>query len=328
MWQHFEIQGTGSYLPGAGVSAAEIEERGRLPDGWIAQHTQVSNRYECARPETLATMARQAIQRAMDDANVTWKEIDLLIDCSTSRHQPIPCNGAILQSLFLPESDGVPVMDIHGTCLGFMLALNVVNALFGTGAYQRVLLVASEATLAAANWNEPESSTLLSDGAAALVLQKREPTPTFYFRHVTYSKHISECQVLGGGHSIPAFEYTVARDDSFRFHMEGPRLFRTALRHLPPLVEQLINESQTPRDAILFVPHQASPHAVEAVRRRLKVSPENFINRAAVLGNMASASIPVVFDQLRRDCLLRTGQPAMFLGTSAGFSQAGLLFTP
>jgi len=143
----------------------------------------------------------------MDEANVTWKEIDLLIDCSTSRHQPIPCNGAILQSLFLPESDGVPVMDIHGTCLGFMLALNVVNALFSTGMYQRILLVVSESTLAAANWNEPEGSTLLSDGAAALVLQKREPTHPIYFQHETYSKHLDECQVMGGGHSLPAFEF-------------------------------------------------------------------------------------------------------------------------
>ena len=328
MWQHFEIRGTGSYLPGTGVSAAEIEERARLPAGWIAQHTQVALRYECARPETLATMARHAMQRAMDDANVTWKEIDLLIDCSTSRHQPIPCNGAILQSLFLPESDGVPVMDIHGTCLGFMLALNVVNALFSTGIYQRILLVVSESTLAAANWNEPESSTLLSDGAAALVLQKREPTPNFYFQHETYSKHLEECQVMGGGHSLPAFEFSSDKNDAYRFHMEGPRLFRTALRRLPPLVEQLLDESQIPRDSILFVPHQASPHAVEAVRRRLKVSSDRFINRAAVLGNMASASIPVVVDQLRRNSQLSIGQPVMFLGTSAGFSQAGLLFTP
>lgn len=328
MWQHFGILGTGSHLPGTGVTAAEIERRASLPAGWVAQHTQVSLRHECTQPETLATMARHAIVRAMDDAQLTWKQIDLIIDCSTSRHQPIPCNGAILQSLFQPEADGIPGMDVHGTCLGFLLGLNVANALFSAGNCQRILLVASEAPLAAANWSEPESCTLLGDGAAAVVVGKRTPQPTYFFQHETFSEHVDECHVLGGRHSLPAFAYTAERDAEYRFHMVGPRLFRTALRRLPPLVERLLEDGKTPREQVFFVPHQASPHAVEAVRRRLNVDPDRFINRASSMGNLASASIPVVLDQLRRENRIPTDQPVLLLGTSAGYSQAGIMFTP
>jgi 3-oxoacyl-[acyl-carrier-protein] synthase-3 len=326
MWQHFEILGTGSHLPGTGVSATEIERRADLPAGWIDRHTQVSIRHECTPPQTLATMARQAIINALDDASLGWREIDLLIDCSTSRHQPIPCNAAIVKSCFYPEADRIPCMDVHGTCLGFMLGLNVANALLSTGNYQRILLVASEAPLAAANWTEPESSTLLGNGSAAIVLGRRAAQPTYFFQHETYSEHVQECQVRGGGHLLPAFEYTPDRDAEFRFQMEGPRLFRTALRRLPPLVEQLLKDAQLSRDELLFVPHQASPHAVEAVRRRLRISPEHFINRAASMGNLASASIPVLLDQLRHENRLPAGQQVFLLGTSAGYSQAGMLF--
>ena len=328
MWQHFEILGTGSHLPGTGVSAGDIERRAQLPAGWIDEHTQVAYRYECVAPETLTSMARQAILQAMDDARLTWSDIDLLIDCSTSRHQPIPCNAAILQSLFLPAADGIPGMDVHGTCLGFLLGLNVANALFAAGNCRRILLVASEATLAAANWAEPESASLLGDGAAAVIVGQRSPLPTYFFRHETFSEHIEECQVRGGGHQLPAFEYTPERDASFRFHMAGPRLFKTALRRLPPLVERLLIDSQLPREHVLFVPHQASPLAVEAMRRRLGIVPERFINRAATTGNIASASIPILLDQLRRERNLPHGQPVLLLGTSAGYSQAGILFTP
>lgn len=327
MWQHFEILGTGSFLPGPGVTATEIERRGRLPLGWIEQHTRVAMRHECAEPETLASMARQAIGRALEDAAASWSDIDLLIDCSTSRHQPIPCNAAILQSLFLPEADGISCMDVHGTCLGFLLGLNVANALLATGAYRRILLVASEAPLTAANWDEPESSTLLGDGAAAIVVGKREPIETYFFLHETFSEHVAECEVRGGGHTLPAFHYTTDVDQHYRFHMDGPRLFKTALMRLPPLVEQLLIESKVAVENVMFVPHQASPHAVEAVRRRLKVPTERFVNRARVTGNLASASIPLVLDQMRRERVISTGQAIMFLGTSAGYAQAGMLFT-
>lgn len=327
MRQHFDILGTGSFLPGPGVTATEIERRGRLPLGWIEQHTRVAMRHECADPESLASMARQAIGRAMEDAAVSWSDLDLLIDCSTSRHQPIPCNGAVLQSLFLPESDGIPCMDVHGTCLGFLLGLNVANALLAMGSYRRILLVASEAPLAAANWDEPESSTLLGDGAGAVVLGAREPTETYFYQHETYSEHVEECEVRGGGHTLPAFAYTQDVDQQYRFHMDGPRLFKTALTRLPPLVEHLLADAKLAAEDVIFIPHQASPHAVEAVRRRLKVPTDRFINRARVTGNLASASIPLVLDQLRRERLLSSGQTVMFLGTSAGYAQAGMLFT-
>lgn len=327
MRQHFEVLGTGSFLPGPGVTATQIERRGRLPLGWIEQHTRVAMRHECAEPESLASMARQAIGRALEDAAVSWSDLDLLIDCSTSRHQPIPCNAAVLQSLFLPESDRIPCMDVHGTCLGFLLGLNVANALLATGAYRRILLVASEAPLAAANWDEPESSTLLGDGAAAMVIGARQPGETYFFRHETYSEHLDECEVRGGGHTLPAFAYSQDVDQHFRFHMEGPRLFKTALTRLPPLVEQLLADANMAAENVVFVPHQASPHAVEAVRRRLKVPAERFVNRARVTGNLVSASIPLVLDQLRREQSLAPGQPVMFLGTSAGYAQAGMLFT-
>lgn len=333
MWQHFEILGTGSDLPGIGIPADEIERRAGLPAGWVERHTQVALRYECVRPETPASMARRAIVRAMEDARLTWRDIDLLIDCSTSRHQPIPCNAAILLSQFRPEVDGVPGMDVQGTCLGFLLGLNVANSLLADpgGNCRRIMLVASEGAIAGVDWNHPESATLLSDGAAAVIVGRREPQPTFFFRHETWPEHVEECQVVGGGQRLPPFDYTRERDAEFRFHMTGPRLLRIALKHLPPLVETLLRESgigETPasRERLLCIPHQASAHGVEAMRRRLEFPPDRFINRVANLGNMAAASIPLVLDQLRREKAIVAGEPVLLLGTSAGYSQAGMIF--
>lgn len=328
MKQHFRLLGTGSDLPGPGVSASELETRLDLPQGWIERHTGVETRYECTSPDTLETMARNAILRAMEDAALTWNEIDLVIDCSTSRHQPIPCNAAVLQSLFLPQAQRIPCMDVHSTCLGFLVGLNVANALFAAGSARRILLVASEAPLRAANPAEPESSTLLSDGAAAVILEQQLPHPGYGFRHETWAEHLDECQVRGGGHRMPAFEFTRDQDREYRFHMDGPRLFRTALRRLPPMIRQLFLDRGMSLDEVLFIPHQASPHGVEAIRKKLGVAPERFLNRSRTLGNMAAASIPVVLDQCRRSGDWSNDQPICLVGTSAGYSQAALVFMP
>lgn len=327
MRQHFRILGAGSDLPGKPVTAAEIERRARLPDGWIAEHTQVANRHECVSPESLASMATRAVGRALEDAQRQWSDIDLILDASTSRHQPIPCNSAVLQATFGPEAAGIPCFDVHGTCLGFLLAMNVANSLLTTGPHRRVLIVCSEATLTAANWNEPESATLLGDGAAAIILERTEPATPFCFRHQTFAEFRADCEVRAGGHDFPASRYSPACDAEYRFHMDGPKLLKTAMTLLPKLVDDLITEAGVRREDLLVIPHQASPRAVEMLRRRLRFREDQFINRAALTGNLASASIPLLIDQLRRESRLKS-QPTLLLGTSAGYSQAGMIFVP
>lgn len=325
MHQWFKIVGTGSKLPGEPVSAADVESRHGLPVGWIAEHTQVADRTICEPPHTLVSMATSAIDHALNDAKLTLRDIDLIIDSSTSRSQPIPCNGALLSKALGPDAAGLPSFDVHGTCLGFLLGMNVANSLLATEQHQRILLVCSEAPLAAANWNDPESATLLADGAAAVVLRRSTNSLTGAFGQETYAGMFDMCAVRGGGHTLPAFTYHAENDADYRFHMNGPQLLKAALKYLPPLVNRLIEQSGVDRRQLLVVPHQASPRALSIIQRKLGFSDQQFINRAASLGNMASASIPVLLDQLRREQKLSPHQPVLLLGTSAGYSQAGMI---
>lgn len=326
--QHFCIVGSGSDLPGDPLSAADVERRAELPEGWIAKHTQVAFRHECVPPESLLSMAARAVSRALADAQLTLSEIDLIIDGSTSRHQPIPCNAAVLQAALGEAARGIPCVDVHGTCLGFILGLNIANALLGTGQYRRILIVCAEAPLTAANWHEAESATLLGDGAAAVVLERCEASAPWSFRHQTFSDCISDCEVRGGGHHLPAFRYTPENDADFRFHMDGPKLLQTALKRLPDLVRWLLDDARIERGEVLVIPHQASPRALSMIRRRLRLRENQFVDRAALTGNLAAASIPLLVDQLRRDGRLERGRPTLLLGTSAGYAQAGMIFVP
>lgn len=326
MWQNFAIRGTGGYLPRRKLSAADIEQRAGLPAGWVAKHTGVTTRYECAPPETLPEMAHEAVRQALASANCAWSDIDLILDGSTSRHQPIPCNAAVLQQAFGPEAAGIPCFDVQSTCLGFVVALVVANGLLATETFRRIVIVCAEGTLLGVDWSNPESATLMGDGAAAVVVERTPPRDTLHYRHATFAEHLAECQVAAGGHTRPVFGYRPEDESQFRFQMNGPQLFRTAAKRLPPLVTQLLGESKVPVADLHVIPHQASPRAVESVRRLLGFSRERFPNRVAETGNLAAASIPFLLHQLRSEGAIRTGTPLMLLGTSAGYSQAGLIF--
>jgi 3-oxoacyl-[acyl-carrier-protein] synthase-3 len=326
MHQHFEIVGSGLYLPRLRLTDEDIDRRAGLPAGWVRRHAGVHTRHECAEPETLSSMARAAATAALDDAGLGWRDLDLIVDGSACRQQPIPCNAACLQAAFGEQARGIPCFDVQSTCLGFVIALHLANGLFAAGAHRRILVVCSESGLAGVNWKEPESAALMGDGAAAVVLGRIEPTPTYFYRHETFSQHLDACQVTGGGHNLPPFVCTPQNEASYRFHMDGPRLFRAAFAHLPGLINPLIEQAEADRETLQVIPHQASPRAVEGVRRLLGFRPENYHNRAAELGNLAAASIPAVLHLCRSEGVVSRGQTALLLGTSAGYSQAGLIF--
>lgn len=325
MQQHFEFVGTAHYLPRKLLLASEVDQRLGLEIGWTEKNTGVLARYECCEPESLATMAKQVVGQAMKNAQVDWPDIDLIIDCSTCRRQPIPINAALLQAEFGQAAAGIPCLDLQSTCLGFLCTLNVVNGLLATDAYRQVLIVCAEANLAGVNTNEPESAALMGDGAAAVIVRKSSAERNCYFKHETYAQYHRECQVRGGGHDLPVFKYHQNAEADFRFHMDGPAIYRAALRLLPPMVNQLIQVSGLDRKLLHTIPHQASPRAVETIRRVLGLRREKYENRVAGMGNLAAASIPTVLDIIRSEQSVAPAQSLLLLGTSAGYSQAAMI---
>jgi 3-oxoacyl-[acyl-carrier-protein] synthase III len=332
MQQFFKVIGTGHYLPGKLLSADDIDARANLPAGWAANHVGVLSRYECLPPESLGSMAGHAVAAALKDADIDWPQVDLILDASTCRHQPIPCNAAFVQAEIGEPAYGIPCMDVQTTCLGFIAALQIANGLFAAGGYEHIVIVCSEAALAGVNWKDPETACLFGDGAAAAAVRRTEPIGTLFYEHETYSKHIEICGVRGGSHRLPPFYYTPERYADYRFHMDGKSLFKVARKKLLPMTNRLIDTATSDpntnftREQLHVIPHQASPLAVEKIRRGLELTHEQYDDRVANLGNMIAASIPTVLSLSRSEGKISQGDPVMLLGTSAGYSQAAMIF--
>ncbi len=329
--QNFRIVGTGSYLPRQVVTAEEMDRRIGCENDWCRSRVGVLTRYECIAPENMVTMAGEAIRLAMQQAEIGWNDIRVIVDCSTSQFRPIPCNAAHYQQHFGAMALGIPCFDIQSTCLGSIVALNLMNGWFSSGLDGHVLLVASETGMGGTNPNQPESACLIGDGAAAVIIRAEKSNSKLAYAHETHSEFIDLCHVEGGGHKLPVFEYSEARKAEYLFSMDGPGVFRVAFRHLPPMVSRLLVawrdlEPNLNTETLQYVPHQASPRALEIVQALLKIERERFHIDVDKIGNLVAASIPFMLDRVRRQGLVSTGDRILLLGTSAGYSQAALGF--
>lgn len=325
MKQHFKITGSARTLPGKCITAAELDQRGGLPAGWTLQHTGVNLRYAAVEPENGTTLARQVILAALQSAGLGLPELELLVDASLSLQQPIPSNSALWQEALGEAAAGCATMDIHSSCLGFIVALQTVNGLFATGAYRRAVIVCSETPLRGVNWQEPESAHLMGDGAAAVVLEACAPVDDCAFRFETFGAGAQLCRVEGGGHRLAPYDYTPGERTRYLFHMDGKGVHKFASQHLPRMVQAALASGGTTLGELHVIPHQASVPSIELLARRLNIKRSRLHTSVENHGNLLAAGIPFVLHATRP--LLAPGSRVMLIGTAAGYSQAVAIFS-
>lgn len=324
MNQHFKIAGSARALPRKQISADDLDRQLGLPTGWTAEHTGVLRRSQCAGPDETRELTVAVCRGALEDARRTFREIDLIVDASLCIQQPIPCNAALVQETLGRDARGIPCIDVHSSCLGFVTALNVVNGLFASGAARCALVVCIETPLQGVNWDEPESACLMGDGAAAFVLVATPPDRACDFAFETYAEGAKLCEVRGGGHRLPPYAFRTTERPAYQFHMDGKALHRLASKLLPPMLTRLMARTGRALADVDVVPHQASGPALEFMRRRLDVAPERFHVSIGEHGNLVAAGIPYVLDRVRRQ--LEPGASVLVVGTAAGYTQAAGIF--
>jgi 3-oxoacyl-[acyl-carrier-protein] synthase-3 len=195
------------------------------------------------------------------------------------------------------------------------------------GQYRRVLVISSEQGSVCRDFEQPESASLIGDGAAAAVI---EPTPPgqasgiLGFAMKTWPSGGSLTELRGcGTRCHPNNPETVPRDNLFQ--MRGPRIYKMALQLVPTVILPLLQEANlTPADVDIVVPHQASGQGMIAYER-LGFTSAQIFNVVAEYGNCIAASIPMALALALREGRIQPGNRVLLMGLGAGLSVAGAL---
>lgn len=321
-----EVLGTGEYVPLRRMDSDVFDRRWGKPSGWTREQTGVASRAFMDEGESAVTMGAQAARRALENAGLEAAQLDAIISVGSVPYQAIPCTAVFLQRALLLEDSGTPAFDVNATCLGFLVALDLVAQAIATGRLETVLIIASEPASVGLDWDDPVTAGLFGDGAAAVVVGKaRRSEAALLASHMrTYSAGLEHCQIRGGGSRLSPRADPQAAATAAVFEMQGRQTYRLAAELLPGFLATLLERACVDADAIdMWVPHQASGRAIGHLQRALALPAERIVTTLEDLGNQVSASLPTALHRGLAGGRIRPGSMVALVGSGAGLSFGG-----
>lgn len=339
------ITGTGSALPGRIVTNKELEQMVETSDEWIRERTGIAERHVSV-GETVVTLASEAARKALEQAGKRAEEIDLILVATCSPEQYLPCCACQVQADI--GAVNARAFDVNAACSGFLFALNTADAYLRMGLAENALIIGSEVLSKLVDWTDRGSCILFGDGAGAVVVERCKAES-----RAVEEKQIPAAGILGralhsdgtGGGVLQcdARELTTpyARtsavktdqnqpmDDREHFiQMDGQEVYRFATRRVPQCIEEALSDAGlTVPDIDLFVLHQANARIIDAVAKRLHADRKKFPTNLERVGNLSSASIPVLLDELHKQGKLHRGDRIVLAGFGAGLTIGACVMT-
>jgi 3-oxoacyl-[acyl-carrier-protein] synthase III len=324
----FRIAGWGAYRPRNVLTSLTLDDRLGRAAGWTESQFGIASRHVASGDETTSVMAAAAAREALSRAGWGTSLPDVIIGACGVMEQPIPSTATLVQNHLGLGQSGVPCFDVNQTCLSFMAALDIAAMGIACGRWQRVLLFASDIGSAGLNPEEPKTSSIFGDGAAALAIeatfdgaQGMLSTAT-----VTHGANHKLAQLRAGGTRLRVAEGYPALVAGSYFEMDAFGIFKAAAKALPEVIAKAIAQAGITSDELACVIcHQASAPGVEHVRRLFGPNSDRVVNIFPTSGNQIAASIPTVLAHALDNRLARSGDPILLLGTAAGISASAMV---
>jgi len=316
-----KVTGVGLYLPPKIETAEDIAPKIGRPVDWIIEKSGVIERR--VSEIDVDQMGAIAGKEALGDGG----KPDLIINASGVPKQTIPDTSTFYQREL--GFEGIPSFSVHCTCLSFITALNTAASLIHSGSYKRILIISSDRGTIGRNFDEPESASLLGDGAAAVVLEQsleNESSELIYFDMKTFPSCANLTEVRGGGtNKHPQDPETSLADNLFT--MDGPAVYKIARKEVYRMMLKTMKTTGLKREEVDWViPHQASGKAVDAYISTSGFAKEKVVSIISEFGNCVAASVPMAFATAVQDGRIKRGDLLLFIKTGAGLSAACALF--
>lgn len=270
------IIGIGRCLPEDKLTNFDLEKRMDTSDEWIRTMTGIEERRIARDEQDTSDMAREAAEKAIQDAGIDPAEIGLILVATVTGDQPFPSMACTIQQQI--GAVNAAAMDISAACAGFMYGAVTAKQFIDGGVYKYVLVVGVEKLSKITNWEDRNTAVLFGDGAGAAVLGK-----------VSEGRGILSFELgadgTGGKHLIQEDKYLV---------MNGREVFKFAVRQMGESAEAVIESAGlTKEDVDFLIPHQANIRIMEASRTRLDLPVEKMSKTIHKYGNTSAASIPI-----------------------------------
>jgi 3-oxoacyl-[acyl-carrier-protein] synthase-3 len=305
-----KILGTGKALPNLPVTNEELARIVDTNDEWITTRTGIKSRYIC-REETLTELCEQASLSALQKAKLPPSEIDMVI-CSTIGGDYVTPSLAcsVLEKLGL----SCPAFDINAACTGFIYALDTADAYIASGKANTILIISAEMMSGHVDWNDRATCVLFGDGAGACVVTRGD---SLNYINLTADGDTKILNLPSGNGNCPFREHR----DLGHLHMSGQEVFKFAVSMIESQTKLALDNLGLAADDIdYYIFHQANKRIIDSARMKLKQPEEKFPINIDRYGNISSATIPILLDEMLDNGLIQKGTRLLMTAFGAGLT--------
>ena len=306
-----KIIGTGSAHPTCKVTNTMLEQFLETSDEWITERTGIKGRLVIS-SEKLEDLAVIAANKALEDANLKASDIDYIICSNVVNEYVTPALSCIIQGKL---GATCPTVDINAACAGFLFALDMADDKLNAKKAKNILIVCAEEPSRMVSWQNRSTSVLFGDGAGAAVVTEGDALKAI---RLTTS---SLTEVLYYQRKLEPTPY-ISKEENFEpLVMKGREVFKHAVTSSCRDIRKLLNQTGLePEDVKYYVLHQANLRIIESIRNFLGVDKERVPHNVDRYGNISSAALPALLDELNRAGKLQKGDKLVFSAFGAGFT--------
>ena len=315
------VRGFGAHLPERIMKNRDLEGVVETSDEWIVQRTGIRERHIAGEGETTASLGEMAARKALERANMTAADIDLIICATSTPDNTFPATAVNIQNR-LGMHHGA-AFDVQAVCSGFIFAVTTADSYIKSGLAKRVLVIGAETFSRILDWSDRTTCVLFGDGAGAIVLEAAEGEGKTSDRGVLTAHlrsdgaHREKLYVDGG----PSTTGTVGH-----LRMQGREVFKHAVGMITDVIEAAYDATGLGSEDIdWFVPHQANRRIIDASARKLGIDDSKVVVTVDRHGNTSAASIPLALAEAASDGRIKQGDLVLLEAMGGGFTWGSVL---
>lgn len=322
------IAGTGRALPAGTLTNADLEKLVDTSDEWIVQRTGIRVRHRASESETVFSLGRDALLKALERAGVRADELDMIIVATVSGEMLCPSTAArISEAVGAGEA---AVFDLAAACSGFLYGLNLADTMIRCGRAERIAIVGVEVLTRLVDWNDRSVSIIFGDGAGAAVVVA-DPDPRKGCVHQTMHGDGRLWRTLYHprcDRDVPAGdEANPIRLGHLRMH--GREIYKFAVTRFQEAIQEALDRTGLKVDDVQqYICHQSNQRIIESAVEKLKLPPERVYVNIDRYGNTSAASIPICLDELYEAGRIEPGRPIILVAFGAGVTWASCVWNP
>jgi 3-oxoacyl-[acyl-carrier-protein] synthase III len=315
------IIGTGSYVPDKVLSNEDLSKLVDTSDEWITTRTGIKERRVAAKDEQTSDMATKAALKAMEQANVSAADIDMILVATATPDMLFPATACFVQKKI--GATKAACLDISAACAGFLFGVEIAQQFITSHTHDIVLVIGAEKLTSITNWTDRNTCVLFGDGAGAAILKHRGGTHGVISTHIGSDGEYSDILFMPGGGSRCPITRENADMNLATIHMTGKEVYKQAVIAMISASHKVLEKAGlTIDDIACVIPHQANRRIIEAIADRLKIPIDKFYVNLDRYGNTSAAAVAIALDEANRTGRIKAGDYILMVVFGGGLTWA------